>query len=45
MESQILTTPTLFKERFDETTEVVTLENVKVLKPALILNSLNVDRW
>lgn len=39
VEIQILAAPTLFKERFDETTEIVTLGNVKVLKPALILNS------
>ncbi|OJI96790.1 hypothetical protein ASPVEDRAFT_48898 [Aspergillus versicolor CBS 583.65] len=39
VEIQILAAPTLFKERFDETTEVVTLGNVKVLKLALILSS------
>lgn len=39
VEIQILAAPTLFKERFDETTQVVTLGNVKALKPALILNS------
>ncbi|KAL3469548.1 hypothetical protein BJX99DRAFT_241062 [Aspergillus californicus] len=36
---EILTPPTLFRERFDETTEVITVGNAKVLKPALLLNS------
>ncbi|EHA21063.1 hypothetical protein ASPNIDRAFT_45694 [Aspergillus niger ATCC 1015] len=36
---EILTPPLLFKEPFDENTEVITIEGVKVLKPALLLNA------
>lgn len=34
---EILTPPLLFKEPFDENTEVISIEGVKVLKPALLL--------
>lgn len=36
---EILAPPVLFKETFDQTTEVITIDNMKVLKPALILNA------
>lgn len=39
VEIEILTPPVLFKETFDERTEAITLENVRVLKPALLLNA------
>lgn len=36
---EILAPPALFQEKFDETTEVITVGNLKVLKPALLLNA------
>ncbi|RDW60438.1 uncharacterized protein DSM5745_10896 [Aspergillus mulundensis] len=36
---EVLAPPTMFKEAFDENTEVVTVGNIKVLKPALLLNA------
>ncbi|PLB50209.1 hypothetical protein P170DRAFT_138983 [Aspergillus steynii IBT 23096] len=36
---EILTPPALFREPFDHSTEVVTIDGVKVLKPALLLNA------
>ncbi|PIG82720.1 hypothetical protein AARAC_006939 [Aspergillus arachidicola] len=36
---EILTPPLLFREPFDQSTEVVTVGSVKVLKPALLLNA------
>ncbi|KAL4908142.1 hypothetical protein BDW74DRAFT_174838 [Aspergillus multicolor] len=36
---EILAPPTMFKEAFDENTEVVTVGKIKVLKPALLLNA------
>ncbi|PKY06760.1 hypothetical protein P168DRAFT_325584 [Aspergillus campestris IBT 28561] len=36
---EILTPPLLFKEPFDQGTEVITVEGIKVLKPALLLNA------
>lgn len=39
VEIEILAPPALFKENFDQDTEVITVGNVKVLKPALILNA------
>ncbi|XRM46505.1 hypothetical protein ABZX51_009536 [Aspergillus tubingensis] len=36
---EILTPPLLFKELFDQNTEVITVEGIKVLKPALLLNA------
>ncbi|KAE8373537.1 hypothetical protein BDV26DRAFT_285008 [Aspergillus bertholletiae] len=35
----ILAPPVWFQEPFDETTEVTTIEGIKVLKPALLLNA------
>lgn len=35
---EILAPPVLFQENFDQQTEVVTIGNVNVLKPALLLN-------
>ncbi|KAL4943567.1 hypothetical protein BDV06DRAFT_210966 [Aspergillus oleicola] len=37
VEIQILAPPTLFRESFDETTEVITIKNVKVSKSELLL--------
>ncbi|KAE8139892.1 hypothetical protein BDV38DRAFT_291149 [Aspergillus pseudotamarii] len=39
IEVEILTPPTLFKEPFDHNTEIITIEDAKVLKPALLLNA------
>ncbi|KXG49890.1 uncharacterized protein PGRI_058580 [Penicillium griseofulvum] len=39
VEIEILAPPALFQETFDETTEVITVGNLKVLKPALLLNA------
>ncbi|KAL4795441.1 hypothetical protein BDV19DRAFT_363258 [Aspergillus venezuelensis] len=39
VEIQILAPPTLFRESFDDTTEVITIGDTKVLKPALRLNA------
>ncbi|KGO44624.1 hypothetical protein PEX2_097770 [Penicillium expansum] len=39
VEIEILAPAALFRETFDETTEVITLGNLKVLKPALLLNA------
>jgi len=39
VEIEILTPPALFKETFSSSTPVVIIRGVKVLKPALILNS------
>jgi hypothetical protein len=39
VEIEILAPPAMFKENFDQNTEVITVGNVKVLKPALILNA------
>ncbi|KAJ5165221.1 uncharacterized protein N7500_007051 [Penicillium coprophilum] len=39
VEIEILAPPSLFREKFDETTEVITVKNIKVLKPALLLNA------
>ncbi|KAJ5360495.1 hypothetical protein N7517_009686 [Penicillium concentricum] len=39
VEIEILAPPALCRETFDETTEVITVRNVKVLKPALLLNA------
>ncbi|RAK90541.1 hypothetical protein BO79DRAFT_286473 [Aspergillus costaricaensis CBS 115574] len=36
---EILTPPLLFKEPFDQNTEVILVEGIKVLKPALLLNA------
>ncbi|PYH65966.1 uncharacterized protein BO88DRAFT_371469 [Aspergillus vadensis CBS 113365] len=36
---EILTPPLLFKEPFDQKTEVISVEGTKVLKPALLLNA------
>ncbi|OJJ70433.1 hypothetical protein ASPBRDRAFT_197139 [Aspergillus brasiliensis CBS 101740] len=36
---EILTPLLLFKELFDESTEVISVEGIKVLKPALLLNA------
>lgn len=36
---EILTPPLLFRERFDEGTETVDVEGVRVLKPTLLLNA------
>lgn len=38
MEIEILTPPALFREKFNEATEVITIGNLKVLKLALLLN-------
>ncbi|KAJ5958464.1 uncharacterized protein N7479_005614 [Penicillium vulpinum] len=39
VEIEILAPPALFRETFDELTEVITVGNLKVLKPALLLNA------
>ncbi|KAJ6185778.1 hypothetical protein N7519_007079 [Penicillium mononematosum] len=39
VEIEILAPPALFRETFDETTEVIAIGNLKVLKPALLLNA------
>lgn len=39
VEVEILTPPALFKESFDETTPVIVVNGVKILKPSLILNA------
>jgi hypothetical protein len=39
VEFEILTPPSLFRERFDDNTPVVLINGVKVLKPSLILNA------
>ncbi|KGO72002.1 hypothetical protein PEX1_033080 [Penicillium expansum] len=39
VEIEILAPPALFQETFDETTEVITIGKLKVLKPALLLNA------
>lgn len=39
VEIEILAPPALFKENFDQNTEVITVGNMKILKPALILNA------
>ncbi|KAN0106648.1 hypothetical protein V8E51_009524 [Hyaloscypha variabilis] len=39
VEVEILTPPSLFRERFDNNTPVVLINGVKVLKPSLILNA------
>ncbi|KAE8325594.1 hypothetical protein BDV39DRAFT_194210 [Aspergillus sergii] len=36
---EILTPPLLFREPFDQSTEVITVGSVKVMKPALLLNA------
>ncbi|PSS15239.1 hypothetical protein M430DRAFT_59860 [Amorphotheca resinae ATCC 22711] len=39
VEVEIITPPSLFRERFDNNTPVVLINGVKVLKPSLILNA------
>ncbi|PLN83574.1 hypothetical protein BDW42DRAFT_164703 [Aspergillus taichungensis] len=39
VEIEILAPPALFKEPFDQETEVITVHGTKVLKPALLLNA------
>ncbi|RAH54499.1 hypothetical protein BO85DRAFT_471217 [Aspergillus piperis CBS 112811] len=39
MQIEILTPPLLFKEPFDHNTEVILVEGIKILKPALLLNA------
>ncbi|RDL42339.1 uncharacterized protein BP5553_02318 [Venustampulla echinocandica] len=39
VEIQILASPSLFQETFDESTPVITIDGINVLKPTLILNA------